>query len=99
MRQLEARLGARTVAVFGSRARGDQLPTSDYDLVVVSAGFRGLDRLARDPGRGPTRQGPTHASRRPPPRTPCRSGLRRAGGRAARRAQARAAPKPGRRSA
>lgn len=47
VRELKSRLGVQAVVVFGSRARGDDLPTSDYDLVVVSTGLRGLDRLER----------------------------------------------------
>lgn len=37
----------RAVALFGSRARGDHLPDSDFDLAVVSDDFAGLDRLRR----------------------------------------------------
>jgi hypothetical protein len=29
--------------LFGSRARGEELRESDYDLLLVSAGFEGLD--------------------------------------------------------
>ncbi len=30
------------VILFGSRARGDHLKTSDFDLVVVSSAFKGI---------------------------------------------------------
>ncbi len=35
------------VAVFGSRGRGDEGPWSDYDLVVVSDEFRGVNPVRR----------------------------------------------------
>jgi predicted nucleotidyltransferase len=40
----------KAIILFGSRARGEELKDSDYDLVVVSEKFRGmhfLDRLAK----------------------------------------------------
>jgi len=41
------RLHASAVVIFGSRARGEHLEVSDYDLAVVSPDFRGLNRLRR----------------------------------------------------
>lgn len=38
-------LGA--VALYGSRGRGDHFPDSDYDFVVVSSSFDGLNPLRR----------------------------------------------------
>lgn len=40
------RLGARVVILFGSRARGDWGPWSDYDLLVIG-NFKGLSYLER----------------------------------------------------
>lgn len=37
------------VILFGSRARGDSRPTSDYDVLVVSGRFRGIPWLDRAP--------------------------------------------------
>lgn len=37
----------RAVVLFGSRARGEALDTSDYDLAVVSDAFAGMRRLGR----------------------------------------------------
>ena len=42
-----SRLHASAVVIFGSRARGEHLEVSDYDLAVVSPDFRGLNRLRR----------------------------------------------------
>jgi predicted nucleotidyltransferase len=33
--------------LFGSRARGEALEDSDWDLLVVSPAFRGMDYLSR----------------------------------------------------
>jgi hypothetical protein len=41
------RLGAERVVLFGSRARGDWLLDSDYDFIVVSASFEGLETSER----------------------------------------------------
>jgi hypothetical protein len=38
-------LGA--IALYGSRGRGDHFPDSDYDFVVVSSSFDGLNPLLR----------------------------------------------------
>lgn len=43
IRQFAAAAGARRVTLFGSRARGDNLPTSDIDLAVE--GCRDFDAL------------------------------------------------------
>lgn len=40
------RLGARIIILFGSRARGDWTPWSDYDLLVIGD-FNGMDYLER----------------------------------------------------
>jgi hypothetical protein len=37
------------VILFGSRARGNSRPTSDYDVLVVSGRFRGIPWLDRAP--------------------------------------------------
>ncbi len=47
VRHLMAGLRLRAVAVFGSRARGDDLRESDYDLAVVSDDFKGLNSYER----------------------------------------------------
>jgi hypothetical protein len=47
VRHLMAGLRLRAVAVFGSRARGDDLRESDYDLAVVSDDFKGLTSYER----------------------------------------------------
>lgn len=39
-RRLSQRLGVDRLILFGSRARGQELLTSDVDVVVVSEGFR-----------------------------------------------------------
>ncbi len=39
---LRARVRASAVVLFGSRARGDALRESDYDVAVISPDFRGL---------------------------------------------------------
>jgi len=41
------RLGAKAIVLFGSRARGDWMPWSDYDLLVIGDfhGLRYLDRV------------------------------------------------------
>lgn len=35
-------MGAHRGILFGSRARGDYLTTSDVDLIVISEGFQGV---------------------------------------------------------
>ena len=37
----------KSIILFGSRARGEELKGSDYDLIVVSERFRGLPFLER----------------------------------------------------
>jgi predicted nucleotidyltransferase len=39
-RRLREEVGAETVILFGSRARGDWLKESDYDFIVVSQRFQ-----------------------------------------------------------
>lgn len=48
VRRLVERIGPQAVILFGSRARGDWRPWSDYDILVI-ADFREkyLDRIAR----------------------------------------------------
>ena len=48
--RLRRELGAQQVLLFGSRARGTEGPDSDYDLIVVSPVFEGVEPWAR--GRG-----------------------------------------------
>lgn len=46
---MQQRFKPEKVVLFGSRARGDHLKHSDYDIIVVSPCFEGynfLDRLA-----------------------------------------------------
>ena len=45
--RLRRDLAAEQVLLFGSHARGDARPDSDYDLIVVAAGFAGIPRLRR----------------------------------------------------
>lgn len=40
-------IGLEALVLFGSRARGDSLDESDWDLAVVSAEFEGLNPLQR----------------------------------------------------
>jgi len=47
--RVEQRFRPEKIILFGSRARGDHLKDSDYDIIVVSRYFEGchfLDRLA-----------------------------------------------------
>jgi predicted nucleotidyltransferase len=46
--------GVVAVALFGSRARGEASEGSDFDLLVVVRGLRGLDRRFKiyDPSAG-----------------------------------------------
>jgi predicted nucleotidyltransferase len=46
-RDVHEQVGATTVILFGSRARGDWLHESDYDFVVVSPRFEGMNFLER----------------------------------------------------
>jgi predicted nucleotidyltransferase len=46
--KVEERFNPKKIILFGSRARGDHLNDSDYDVIVVSSSFRDvhfLDRL------------------------------------------------------
>lgn len=46
--RVEQRFSPEKIILFGSRARGDSLKNSDYDIIVVSRCFEGshfLDRL------------------------------------------------------
>lgn len=47
---LRDQAGAEHVFLFGSRARGDARPDSDYDLIVISPRFEGLEPRARARG-------------------------------------------------
>jgi predicted nucleotidyltransferase len=38
----KAGIKAEKIILFGSRARGDELKTSDYDIIVVSESFEGV---------------------------------------------------------
>ncbi len=42
LHRVHERFPLERVLLFGSRARGDELDVSDYDLLLVSDGFRGL---------------------------------------------------------
>jgi predicted nucleotidyltransferase len=46
-KRLRDRIGARQVLLFGSQARGDDRPDSDYDLIIVSPSFDGIHPLDR----------------------------------------------------
>ena len=47
LRKVEERFEPNKIILFGSRARGDYLKASDYDLIVVSSSFRGIHFLDR----------------------------------------------------
>ncbi len=42
LRNLIATIGPSKVILFGSRARGDARPQSDFDLLVISEAFSGV---------------------------------------------------------
>jgi hypothetical protein len=42
LRRVDERFALERAVLFGSRARGDELKESDYDLLLVSEGFRAL---------------------------------------------------------
>jgi hypothetical protein len=47
---LRDQLGAERVLLFGSHARGNAAPDSDYDIIVVSDHFRSIPHLKRGIG-------------------------------------------------
>jgi predicted nucleotidyltransferase len=47
---LRDHIGAQQVLLFGSQARGDEQPDSDYDLIIVSPSFEGIHPLDRGLG-------------------------------------------------
>ncbi len=42
LKRVHARFPLERAILFGSRARGEELKNSDYDLVLVSEAFRGI---------------------------------------------------------
>jgi predicted nucleotidyltransferase len=53
LRRVDERFPLERAVLFGSRARGDELAESDYDLLLVSPGFAGLafaERIAEVQG-------------------------------------------------
>jgi predicted nucleotidyltransferase len=48
--RLAEEIGATTVLLVGSRARGTNDADSDYDIVIVSERFTGMDRFDRELG-------------------------------------------------
>jgi uncharacterized protein len=42
--------GAERVLLFGSHARGNAAPDSDYDLIIISERFEPIPRLRREVG-------------------------------------------------
>lgn len=47
--RLGRELKPERVVLFGSRARGEQRETSDYDLLIVAKRFRGVPWIERAP--------------------------------------------------
>jgi len=47
VRKVKERFGPAVIILFGSRARGEELKHSDYDLIVVSRKFEGMPFLER----------------------------------------------------
>jgi len=45
--ELSKRINAEAVILFGSRARGDSLEESDYDLLIVDKRFKGMNVFER----------------------------------------------------
>lgn len=52
-RKLSTEIGASRVLLFGSRARDQAQTDSDYDLIIVSDQFSGVDPLRRGIGLRP----------------------------------------------
>jgi predicted nucleotidyltransferase len=48
--QLRTRLGAERVLLFGSHARGNAAPDSDYDLIIVANHFASIPPMRRGMG-------------------------------------------------
>ena len=48
--RLSEDIGATEVLLIGSRARGTQDADSDYDIIIVSERFEGVDRFERQRG-------------------------------------------------
>lgn len=48
--RLRERLNAERVLLFGSRARGNARPDSDYDFLIVAPHFEGMSRRERPLG-------------------------------------------------
>jgi len=46
-RKIRKAFDVQKIVLFGSRARGDWLHTSDYDFLIVSKDFEGLNFLNR----------------------------------------------------
>ena len=49
-RRLQEEIGACRVLLYGSHARGQANPQSDYDLIIVAPAFREIDRFHRSIG-------------------------------------------------
>jgi len=47
LKLVEQRFRPKLVILFGSRARGDYLKHSDYDIIIVSDSFEGIHFLDR----------------------------------------------------
>jgi predicted nucleotidyltransferase len=47
LKKVKERFEPKLILLFGSRARGEELKESDYDLIVVSEKFRGVPFLER----------------------------------------------------
>jgi predicted nucleotidyltransferase len=49
-KRLSEDIGATAVLLIGSRAKGTNDPDSDYDIIIVSERFAGVDRFERQRG-------------------------------------------------